>query len=482
MTERMLQFVELSQKLPEKRSAEERKQDFGEIYQGFARARAEEQASRCSQCGIPFCSVHCPLGNNIPDWLKLTAENRLQDAYEMSAATNTFPEICGRICPQDRLCEGNCVINKGFESVTIGAVERFVTENAFAEGWVKPVKPDHEIQRSVGIVGSGPAGLACAERLRRKGYEVHVYERQDRVGGLLTYGIPSFKLEKDVVERRWKLLEEQGVIFHLSTPIGAGTGETSLADLRTRHHAVFLATGVYRSRAINVPGSELTGVVNAIDFLTASNRRGYHEDPGNDVALHAKGRRVVVIGGGDTAMDCVRTSIRQGAAEVTCVYRRDRANMPGSRQEVYNAEEEGARFEWLSAPDAFLGDEQVSGVRVQKMRLGTPDATGRRSIEATGQHAIVEGDLVIRALGFDPEDLPGQWEEPDLAVTRWGTLKVPPRGFETSLPGVFAGGDIVRGASLVVWAIKDGRDAADAIHRAFEDGSLMGQDTLEAAE
>ncbi|GBR46990.1 NAD(P)-dependent oxidoreductase [Neokomagataea thailandica] len=482
MTERMLQFVELSQKLPEKRSAEERKQDFGEIYQGFARARAEEQASRCSQCGIPFCSVHCPLGNNIPDWLKLTAENRLQDAYEMSAATNTFPEICGRICPQDRLCEGNCVINKGFESVTIGAVERFVTENAFAEGWVKPVKPDHEIQRSVGIVGSGPAGLACAERLRRKGYEVHVYERQDRVGGLLTYGIPSFKLEKDVVERRWKLLEEQGVVFHLSTPIGAGTGEMSLADLRTRHHAVFLATGVYRSRAINVPGSELTGVVNAIDFLTASNRRGYHEDPGNDVALHAKGRRVVVIGGGDTAMDCVRTSIRQGAAEVTCVYRRDRANMPGSRQEVYNAEEEGARFEWLSAPDAFLGDEQVSGVRVQKMRLGTPDATGRRSIEATGQHAIVEGDLVIRALGFDPEDLPGQWEEPDLAVTRWGTLKVPPRGFETSLPGVFAGGDIVRGASLVVWAIKDGRDAADAIHRAFEDGSLMGQDTLEAAE
>nr|WP_294914967.1 NAD(P)-dependent oxidoreductase [uncultured Neokomagataea sp.] len=482
MTERMLQFVELSQKLPEKRSAEERKQDFGEIYQGFARARAEEQASRCSQCGIPFCSVHCPLGNNIPDWLKLTAENRLQDAYEMSAATNTFPEICGRICPQDRLCEGNCVINKGFESVTIGAVERFVTENAFAEGWVQPVKPDHENQRSVGIVGSGPAGLACAERLRRQGYEVHVYERQDRVGGLLTYGIPSFKLEKDVVERRWKLLEEQGVIFHLSTPIGAGAGETSLADLRTRHHAVFLATGVYRSRAINVPGSELSGVVNAIDFLTASNRRGYHEDPGNDVALHAKGRRVVVIGGGDTAMDCVRTSIRQGAAEVTCVYRRDRANMPGSRQEVYNAEEEGARFEWLSAPDAFLGDEQVSGVRVQKMRLGTPDATGRRSIEATGQHAIVEGDLVIRALGFDPEDLPCQWEEPDLAVTRWGTLKVPPRGFETSLPGVFAGGDIVRGASLVVWAIKDGRDAADAIHRAFEDGSLTGQGALEAAE
>lgn len=477
MAERMLQFVNHPQILPEKRDAAERRADFGEIYRGFATSRAEEQASRCSQCGIPFCSVHCPLGNNIPDWLKLTAEDRLQEAYEMSSATNTFPEICGRICPQDRLCEGNCVIQKGFESVTIGAVERFITENAFEQGWVQPRLPDREVGLSVGIVGSGPAGLACAERLRARGYEVHVYERQDRVGGLLTYGIPSFKLEKHVVARRHKLLEEQGIIFHLSTPIGAGEGETSLDDLRTRHNAVFLGTGVYRSRSVDVPGADLNGVVDAIDFLTASNRRGYDEDPGDDVGLHAKGRRVVVIGGGDTAMDCVRTSIRQGAEKVTCVYRRDRANMPGSRQEVYNAEEEGANFEWLVAPEEFMGESTVEGVKVLKMRLGAPDATGRRSIEGTGQHAIIEGDLVIRALGFDPEDLPGQWRQPELAVTRWGTLTVPPGGFQTSLPGVFAGGDIVRGASLVVWAIKDGRDAADAMHL-----SLTKILALEAAE
>ena len=464
MAERMLQFVTQPQVQPEKRGADERRHDFGEIYKGFVRTRAEEQASRCSQCGIPFCSVHCPLGNNIPDWLKLTAEDRLQEAYEMSSATNTFPEICGRICPQDRLCEGNCVIEKGFESVTIGAVERFITENAFEQGWVKPSMPERELGRSVGIVGAGPAGLACAERLRALGYEVHVYDRHDRVGGLMVYGIPSFKLEKTVIARRHALLEQQGIVFHLSTPIGAADGETSLDELRNRHEAVFLGTGVYRSREVQVPGAGLNGVVDAIDFLTASNRRGYDEDPGEDLALHAKGRRVVVIGGGDTAMDCVRTSIRQGAENVVCVYRRDRENMPGSRQEVGNAEEEGVKFEWLAAPEAFVGDQKVGGVRVQKMRLGAPDATGRRSIEATGQHSVVEGDLVIRALGFDPEDLPALWHQPDLAVTRWGTLKVASGGFETSLEGVFAGGDIVRGASLVVWAIRDGRDAAESIH------------------
>ncbi|WP_040507384.1 NAD(P)-dependent oxidoreductase [Gluconobacter morbifer] len=482
MADRMLQFVTRPQVLPEKRDADERRNDFGEIYRGFAVSRAEEQASRCSQCGIPFCSVHCPLGNNIPDWLRLTAENRLEEAYEMSCATNTFPEICGRICPQDRLCEGNCVINKGFESVTIGAVERFITENAFEQGWVQPAIPAMEIGRSVGIVGSGPAGLACAERLRAYGYEVHVYERQDRVGGLLTYGIPSFKLEKHVVARRHVLLEEQGIIFHLSTPVGTGAGAIPLDDLRDRHDAVFLATGVYRSRDVGVSGAGLSGVVDAIDFLTASNRRGYDEDPGEDAGLHAKGRRVVVIGGGDTAMDCVRTSIRQGAASVTCAYRRDRQNMPGSRQEVYNAEEEGAQFEWLASPEAFLGEDHVTGVRVMKMRLGAPDPGGRRSIEGTGQHAVIEGNLVIKALGFDPEDLPGQWEQPDLAVTRWGTLTVPPGGGQTSLPGVFAGGDIVRGASLVVWAIKDGRDAAAAIHQHLSEKPATTPHELETAE
>ena len=344
MAERMLQFVSLPQEMPEKRAAAERREDFGEIYRGFAVEHAERQASRCSQCGVPFCSVHCPLGNNIPDWLKLTAENRLEEAYRLSSATNTFPEICGRICPQDRLCEGNCVIEKDFESVTIGAVEKFITETAFDQGWVKPRMPSRERAQSIGVVGAGPAGLAAAEWLRALGYQVHVYDRHDRVGGLMVYGIPSFKLEKHVLARRHALMEEQGIVFHLSTPIGEGEGSLSFEALREKHDAVFLGTGVYRSREVSVPGSGLGGVVQALDFLTASNRRGYHETPGDDAVLHAKGKHVVVIGGGDTAMDCVRTSIRQGAEKVTCLYRRDRANMPGSVQEVKNAEEEGVNF------------------------------------------------------------------------------------------------------------------------------------------
>lgn len=486
MAERMLQFVSLPQEMPEKRAAGERRQDFGEIYRAFAVERAEQQASRCSQCGVPFCSVHCPLGNNIPDWLKLTAENRLEEAYRVSAATNTFPEICGRICPQDRLCEGNCVIEKGFESVTIGAVEKFITETAFDNGWVTPRMPARERTQSIGVVGAGPAGLAAAERLRALGYQVHVYDRQDRVGGLMVYGIPSFKLEKHVLDRRHRLMEKQGIVFHLSTPIGNGKGHTTLEELRARHDGVFLGTGVYRAREVQVPGSGLGGVEQALDFLTASNRRGYHEEPGDDGHLHAGGKRVVVIGGGDTAMDCVRTSIRQGATSVVCLYRRDRANMPGSLQEVKNAEEEGVEFVWLAAPEAFLGNGGVSGVRAHRMRLGVPDATGRQSVEVVPDSSFVlEADLVIKALGFDPEDLPGDWSAPDLAVTKWGTLKVKAGRYETSMPGVFAGGDIVRGASLVVWAIRDGREAAAEMHqwlKARESAEAASAVQVEAAE
>jgi glutamate synthase (NADPH) small chain len=466
MAEKMLQFVTRAQEMPDKRPAAERAQDFGEIYRGFALQRAEEQASRCSQCGIPFCSVHCPLGNNIPDWLKLTAENRLQDAYLMSTATNTFPEICGRICPQDRLCEGNCVIERGFESVTIGAVERFITENAFENGWVTPNLPQAERDRSVGIVGAGPAGLACAERLRARGYQVAVYDRYDRIGGLLSYGIPSFKLEKHVVERRGALLQEQGVVFHLNTEIGDTEGQTSLSELRARHDAVFLATGVYRARTAPMPGAGLRGIAPALDYLTASNRRSYGDvvPAFEDGTLDAKGKAVVVIGGGDTAMDCVRTAVRQGAKSVTCLYRRDRANMPGSMQEVSNAEDEGVVFHWLGVPEAFLGDDRVSAVRARRMKLGMPDATGRQTVEPEpGPGLVIEADMVIEALGFEPEHLPELWAQPDLVTTPWGTIKIARDSFMTSLPGVFAGGDIVRGASLVVWAIRDGRDAADAI-------------------
>ncbi|MGF1277063.1 NAD(P)-dependent oxidoreductase [Acetobacter pasteurianus] len=467
MTTKMLQFVSVPQKQPDKRAATARRTDFDEIYKDFATPEAAEQASRCSQCGVPFCSVHCPLGNNIPDWLMLTAQGRLEEAYGVSSATNTFPEICGRICPQDRLCEGNCVIEPGFESVTIGAVERYITDTAFEKGWVKPVSPVLERSQSVAIIGAGPAGLAAADQLRAQGYKVHVYDRYDRVGGLLVYGIPGFKLEKHIVARRHQLLEEGGVVFHLGQGIGDGEGELSFADLRSRHDAVLIATGVYKSREIGGPGVGLAGIEKALDYLTASNRRSLGDTlPPEAQALDAAGKNVVVLGGGDTAMDCVRTAIRQGAKSVKCLYRRDKANMPGSAREVKNAEEEGVQFEWLAAPEAFLGEGHVSGVRAVRMKLGLPDATGRQSVEPLeGSSFTLDADLVIKALGFDPEPLPQLWGQKDLAVSRWGTLKVGQKDFMTSLPGVFAAGDIVRGASLVVWAIRDGRDAAACMHQ-----------------
>jgi glutamate synthase (NADPH/NADH) small chain len=471
MAERMLKFVDVAREPPSKRAALARKVDFDEIYQELAAAKAAEQASRCSQCGVPFCQSRCPLQNNIPDWLRLTAEGRLQEAYETSAATNLMPEICGRICPQDRLCEGNCVIEQsGHGTVTIGALERYLTETAWKEGWVAGIRPARERSEHVGIIGAGPAGLAAAEVLRRKGYKVTVYDRYDRAGGLLIYGIPNFKLEKDVVARRVKRLEDGGVAFVLNCEIGR---DLSFDALKSKHDAVLVATGVYKARDLAAPQPPSKSVLAAMDFLTAANRIGL----GDEVeafasgALDAKGKRVVVIGGGDTAMDCVRTAVRQGAKSVTCLYRRDRANMPGSAAEVKNAEEEGVKFEWLAAPKAILGDaKKLKGVRAVRMRLGNPDASGRQAPEeAPGTEFDLGADLVIKALGFDPEDLPGAWDESYLKVTRWGTLRVNERSFETSIPGVFAAGDIVRGASLVVWAIREGRDAAEGIHTFLRD-------------
>jgi glutamate synthase (NADPH/NADH) small chain len=473
MTDSMLQFTHVPQQNPVKRGAQVRAADFNEIYDEFNSSEAKVQSSRCSQCGVPFCSVHCPLSNNIPDWLKLTAEGRLAEAYEVSSATNNFPEICGRICPQDRLCEGNCVIEKDFDSVTIGAVERFITDTAFEQGWVKPIKPRRELSHSIGIVGAGPGGLAAAEQLRLLGYQVHVYDRYDRVGGLLIYGIPGFKLEKSIVLRRWRLLAEGGINFHLGVEIGS---DLTFAELRARHDAVLIATGVYRSRDIGGPGAGLAGIVPALEYLTASNRAGLGEQVAAFAsgALNAAGKNVVVVGGGDTAMDCVRTAVRQGAASVRCLYRRDRDNMPGSMREVKNAEEEGVEFVWLSAPEAFLGDTSVTGVRAGRMRLGLPDASGRQSVEAiAGSHFNLPAELVIKALGFDPEDLPRAFDTPGLEVNGWGTLKIHPRSFMTSLPGVFAAGDIVRGASLVVWAIRDGRDAAAQMHRYLQQNAIQ---------
>lgn len=457
----MLKFVTLDQQQPHKRLAQERKQDFHEIYQRFSVEEAQTQASRCSQCGVPFCTTKCPLSNYIPDWLKLTAENRLAEAYMLSSATSSFPEICGRICPQDRLCEGSCVIEADYKSVTIGAVEAFITDNAFEQGWVEPIKPINELQQSIGIIGAGPCGLAAAAVLRQKGYQVHVYDRYDRAGGLLMYGIPTFKLEKNIIARRQAWLEESNVNFHFKTNItNHSTDKTlSFTELRQKHDAIFVATGVYKKKDVNLVGSHLPGVVQALDFLIAS-----QHPTENLPALNAKGKSVVVVGGGDTAMDCLRTAIRQGASSVHCLYRRDKVNMPGSMREVKNAEEEGVEFIWQAVPEAFIGQDKIESIRALRTELGISETGGRQKISVIpDSHFTLPADMVIKALGFDAEPLQEIWDTQELKMHISGTVQIDPKDFKTSLPGVFAGGDIVRGASLVVWAIKDGQDAAKAI-------------------
>ena len=464
MSEKMLKFVDIGQQNPPKRDISERKEDFDEIYQEFLKDRAVQQSSRCSQCGVPFCQVHCPLSNNIPDWLKLTAEGRYEEAYQLSQSTNNMPEVCGRICPQDRLCEGNCVIEQsGHGTVTIGSIEKYITEKAWENGWVKPIEINSEKNESVGIIGSGPAGLACGEQLRKKGYKVTIYDRYDRAGGLLIYGIPGFKLEKHVVQRRIKLLEESGIKFVLNFEVGK---DSSLTELREKHDAILIATGVYKAREVNLPGNDLSNIFPAMEFLTASNKKGLGDkvELFDNGTLNAEGKDVVVIGGGDTAMDCLRTSVRQNAKSVKCLYRRDRENMPGSAREVGNAEEGGVEFIWLTSPKEFKGTNKIESVVVNKMKLGEPDDSGRRKpvVEENSDFEI-KADLVIKALGFDPEDLPKLFNEEKLQVSRWGTIKADFDTMETSIEGVFAAGDIVRGASLVVWGIKDGRDAATSI-------------------
>ncbi len=466
MSEKMLKFVGIGQQTPPKRSIEKRSKDFNEIYGEFINNKAKEQSSRCSQCGVPFCQVHCPLHNNIPDWLKLTAEGRLQDAYELSQSTNNMPEVCGRICPQDRLCEGNCVIEQsGHGTVTIGSVEKYITDTAWEKGWVKPIKVKKQKNQSVGIIGAGPAGLACAEELRKSGYQITIYDRYDRPGGLLIYGIPNFKLEKFVVERRTKLLKDSGIKFIQNFEVGK---DASLQDLREKHDAILIATGVYKARNVDVEGNNLKNIFPAMDFLTASNRKGLGDKVKlfDDGTINSENKKVVVVGGGDTAMDCVRTAIRQKAASVKCLYRRDKENMPGSAREVSNAIEEGVEFLWLSSPNKFLGSSKVEAVEVQKMKLGDPDFTGRRKpIIIENSNYKLESDMVIKALGFDPEDLPKLFNSENLVVSKWGTIKIDLHTMETNLKGVFAAGDIVRGASLVVWAIRDGRDAAAQIEK-----------------
>ena len=469
MSEKMLKFVKIGQQNPPKREVGRRKEDFNEIYKDFINEKAKEQSSRCSQCGVPFCQVHCPLSNNIPDWLKLTAEGRLKDAYELAQSTNNMPEVCGRICPQDRLCEGNCVIEQsGHGTVTIGSVEKYITDNAWENGWVNPIKVLNEKSLSVGIIGSGPAGLAAAEQLRKSGYQITIYDRYDRAGGLLIYGIPNFKLEKFVVTRRIDLLKKSGINFKNNFEVGK---DATLEELRKKHDAILIATGVYKAREIELPGNDLDNIFPAMEFLTASNKKGLGDkvELFENGTLNAEGKNVIVIGGGDTAMDCVRTSIRQNAKSVKCIYRRDKENMPGSSREVSNAEEEGVEFVWLSSPKEFVGKNKVESLIVNKIKLGKPDESGRRKPEVQKNNQFeVKADMVIKALGFDPEDLPNLFGSKNLSITKWGTLKTNFDTMETNIPGVFAAGDIIRGASLVVWAIKDGRDAAESIKKYLE--------------
>jgi len=466
MSEKMLKFIDLDKQTPKKRNIDQRKEDFKEIYDEFLNQKAKEQSSRCSQCGVPFCQIHCPLSNNIPDWLKLAAEGRLEEANELAHSTNNMPEVCGRICPQDRLCEGNCVIEQsGHGTVTIGSIEKYITEHAWEKNWIKPIQILKELDQSVGIIGAGPAGLACAEELRKLGYQITVYDRYDRSGGLLIYGIPNFKLEKFVVQRRIKILKAGGIKFKNNFEVGKNI---SLDELRKKHDSILIATGVYKAREIEISGNRLKNIFPAMDFLVASNRKGLGDkvkdfDSG---VLNAQNKNVVVIGGGDTAMDCVRTAIRQNAKSVKCLYRRDKENMPGSAREVINAEEEGVEFIWLSSPKKFIGNSTASSVIVEKIKLTNPDSSGRKKPEPIPNSEYeIKTDMIIKALGFDPEDLPKLFNSKDLLVSKWGTIKINQVTMETNLEGIFAAGDIIRGASLVVWAIKDGRDAAISINQ-----------------
>ncbi len=466
----MLEFHKKKSKNPSKTEPEKRIKDFQEIYSQFDKNDSVEQSSRCSQCGIPYCQIHCPLNNNIPDWLRYIAEGRLEEAYQVSASTNAFPEVCGRVCPQDRLCEGNCVVEQaGFGAITIGNLEKYLTEIAWEKGWVKNLSSQNQHKQRVAIIGSGPAGMAASAYLIQNGYQVDVFEKNDRAGGLMIYGIPNFKLDKKIVERRTDWLTESGVTFNLNMEIGKNI---SFQDLEKDYDAILIATGVYKARQLDIDTSSVNNSIPALDFLIESNRTGLGDSPSKNKYLTAKDKHVVVIGGGDTAMDCVRTAIRQQAKEVTCLYRRNKENMPGSAREVLNAEQEGIKFNWLSVPSKIISDSSTATSMTYKVAtLGEVDESGRRKPIDTGVEKQIKSDLIIQALGFEPEDLNHNFKT-NIELTSWKTVKVDFKKFQTSNPKIFAAGDIVRGASLVVWAIHDGREVAKSIHNFLQNSKI----------
>jgi glutamate synthase (NADPH/NADH) small chain len=448
---------------PPKRATAERVGDFHEVYALFDEKTAREQASRCINCPEPLCVTGCPLGNRIPEWVSLTAEGQFLEAAAISRSTSNMPEICSRVCPQERLCEGACILNCRSEPVAIGAIEKFINEHAWAHGAVEaaPVLPNG---LRVAVVGSGPGGMACADELAKRGYAVTIFDAQATAGGLLVNGIPAFKLEKGVVERRLHLLRQRGVEFRQGVSVGR---DVSLRQLEAGFNAVFLAIGAQKSKPLDIPGAHLQGVFEPLPFLVEKNAAPSGALPAEPAPIPVEGKRVVVLGGGDTAMDCLRTAIRCGAREAVCLYRRDFANMPGSRTEYANALEEGAQFIFLANPIALEGDPQgrVTQVRCVRMELGEPDAQGRRKPRpVAGSEFTVPADVVLVAFGFDPEPLPPESDLALIAVNDWGAVVVDANQM-TNLPGVFAGGDLVRGPSLVVHAVRDGRKAAQGIHR-----------------
>jgi len=459
----VFQFLQVPRIDPEKKAVEVRIKEYAEIYGQFDQDGAASQADRCLACGNPYCSWKCPVHNYIPHWLKLVAEGNLIEAAELCHRTNSLPEVCGRVCPQDRLCEGACTLNDGFGAVTIGAVERYITDNAFAQGWRPDLSKVKDTGKRVAVIGAGPAGLGCADVLTRNGVKAVVYDRHPEIGGLLTFGIPEFKLEKTVIKRRREVMEGMGIEFRLGVEVGK---DITFEALLGEYDAVFLGMGTYNYMKGGFPGEDLPGVHAALDFLIANvnHCHGYEKNPADYINM--KGQRVVVLGGGDTAMDCNRTSIRQGAKAVTCAYRRDEANMPGSKREVANAREEGVQFLWNRQPVEIVGEGRVEGVKVVTTEMGPPDARGRRTPQVVaGSEEIIPADRVLIAFGFRPNPQPW-FAQHGIEVDERGRVKAPANGqykYQTTNAKVFAGGDMVRGSDLVVTAVWEGRQAAEGI-------------------